>query len=138
MFKQPTRVGHFVASDSATTWTVAHQVPLSMGFTQQEYWSGLPSLLQIFQTQGLNPGLLHCRCILYCVSHQGSPRYLLIKGKTGTPSQVLCPQNPCSPCTHCLDQAGKGSGDLGTGSDGRRAWLATAHGVTKSWTQLSY
>ena len=23
-------------------WTVAHQVPLSMGFSRQEYWSGLP------------------------------------------------------------------------------------------------
>ena len=26
----------------ATPWTVAHQVPLSMGFPRQEYWSGLP------------------------------------------------------------------------------------------------
>ena len=28
----------------ATPWTVAHQVqaPLSMGFSRQEYWSGLP------------------------------------------------------------------------------------------------
>ena len=25
-----------------TLWTVAHQVPLSMGFSRQEYWSGLP------------------------------------------------------------------------------------------------
>ena len=25
-----------------TPWTVAHQVPLSMGFSRQEYWSGLP------------------------------------------------------------------------------------------------
>ena len=25
-----------------TTWTVAHQVPLSMKFSRQEYWSGLP------------------------------------------------------------------------------------------------
>ena len=24
-----------------TPWTVAHQAPLSMGFSQQEYWSGL-------------------------------------------------------------------------------------------------
>ena len=24
----------------ATLWTVAHQVPLSMGFPRQEYWSG--------------------------------------------------------------------------------------------------
>ena len=26
----------------ATLWTVAHQSPLSMGFSRQEYWSGLP------------------------------------------------------------------------------------------------
>ena len=28
----------------ATLWTVAHQTPLSMGFSRQEYWSGLPFL----------------------------------------------------------------------------------------------
>jgi len=26
----------------ATPWTVAHQAPLSMGFSRQEYWGGLP------------------------------------------------------------------------------------------------
>ena len=26
----------------ATSWTVACQAPLSMGFSRQEYWSGLP------------------------------------------------------------------------------------------------
>ena len=26
----------------ATLWTVAFQAPLSMGFSRQEYWSGLP------------------------------------------------------------------------------------------------
>ena len=26
----------------ATPWTIAHQVPPSMGFCRQEYWSGLP------------------------------------------------------------------------------------------------
>ena len=29
-------------SDSATPWTVAHQAPLSMGVSRQEYQSGLP------------------------------------------------------------------------------------------------
>ena len=29
-------------STLATPWTVAHQVPLSMIFSRQEYWSGLP------------------------------------------------------------------------------------------------
>ena len=26
----------------ATPWTIAHQVPLPMEFSRQEYWSGLP------------------------------------------------------------------------------------------------
>ena len=35
------------------------------------------SLLQgLFPTQGLNPGLQHCRWILYQLSHKGSPRIL--------------------------------------------------------------
>ena len=29
-------------SDSMTPWIVACQAPLSMGFSRQEYWSGLP------------------------------------------------------------------------------------------------
>ena len=37
-----------------TPWTVAHQAPLSMGFSRQEYWSGLP-----FPSSGdlLDPGM---------------------------------------------------------------------------------
>ena len=35
----------------ATPWTVAHQAPLSMEFSRQEYWSGLP-----FHTPGGLPG----------------------------------------------------------------------------------
>ena len=46
----------------ATPWTVAYQAPPSMGFSRQEYWSGLPFhfLLQgIFLTQGSNLHILH-------------------------------------------------------------------------------
>ena len=58
----------------ATPWTAVHQVPLSMRFSRQGYWNGLPFLLQgIFPTQGSNPGLLHCRQILYRLSYKGSP-----------------------------------------------------------------
>ena len=38
-------------------------------------WVAFPCL-QIFPTQGLNPGLRHCRRILYQQSHKGSPRIL--------------------------------------------------------------
>ena len=34
----------------ATPWTAAHQAPLSLGFSRQEYWSGVasPSSVYIF------------------------------------------------------------------------------------------
>ena len=39
---------------------------------------GCHALLQgIFLTEGSNPGLLHCRLILYHLSHQGSPIFLI-------------------------------------------------------------
>ena len=33
---------HSVKSNSATSWTIARQAPLSMGFSKQECWRGLP------------------------------------------------------------------------------------------------
>ena len=35
-------VNHSVVPDFATPWTVAWQASLSLGFSRQEYWSGLP------------------------------------------------------------------------------------------------
>ena len=57
-----------------TPWTVAYQVPLSRDFPGKNTGVGCHFLLQeIFLTQGLNPGLPHCRQTLYHLSHQGSP-----------------------------------------------------------------
>ena len=54
----------------ATLWTVAPQAPLSMGFTRQEHWSGLPCPppgdLPSPGIESMSPRLLHCRQILYC------------------------------------------------------------------------
>ena len=63
-------LGHFSRVPLfVTPWTVAYQAPLSMGFPRL--------LLQgVFLTQGSNPRLLqllHCRWILYLLSHRGSP-----------------------------------------------------------------
>ena len=53
----PSCFGH--GSLFVTPWTVAHQLPLSMGFSRQEYWSGLSSpSLGIFLTKGWNLHLL--------------------------------------------------------------------------------
>ena len=57
----------------AAAWTVAHQAPSSMVFPKQEYWSELPFPSQrTFQTQGLNPCLLHWLADSLPLSHQGS------------------------------------------------------------------
>ena len=56
----------------ATPWTVAHQAPLSMELSRQEYWSGL-----LFPSPGNLPhpgteaGSAALREMLYQLSHQG-------------------------------------------------------------------
>ena len=45
-----------VVSNRADLWTVARQAPLSMGFSRQEYWSGLPCpLLGDLPDPGIKP-----------------------------------------------------------------------------------
>ena len=80
-----------VVSNSAISWTVACQALLSMEFSRQEYWSGLP-----FPTQGLDPGLLHCRQILYHLSHQWHLilSSQLFKNCFGNFLYLNCPQAP--------------------------------------------
>ena len=67
-----------VVSDSEKPWTVAHQAPLSMVFSRQEYWSGLP-----YPPPGdlpnpeIEPAFHYVSCIgrqvLYHYCHLGSP-----------------------------------------------------------------
>ena len=57
---------HSSVSNSATPWIAAHQVPLSMKFSRQEYWSDCHFLLQeIFQIQGYWVWKLHLLCLLH-------------------------------------------------------------------------
>ena len=85
--KKNESVGLSLESDSlwvCSQWTVAHQAPPFMEFPGQEYWSGLPFPSQgIVPTQGSNPALLHCRQILYCLSHRS------------------CQMNNCTMMRHC-------------------------------------
>ena len=56
-----------------TPWTVAHQARLSVGFSRQEYWNGLPFLFQrIFTTKRLNLSLLHWQVDYVPLSYLGS------------------------------------------------------------------
>ena len=75
-------VSDSVSDSFANPWTVTHQAPPSLEFSRQGYWSGLP-----FPSPGdlPDPGikprspagsLLHCRQILYQLSHQGHLRQI--------------------------------------------------------------
>ena len=81
------RVGHdWVTKQQYVTYMVPESVKwkwksfsrvwllVTHGLYRPGYWSGYHSLLQgIFPAQGSNPGLPHCRWILYQLSYQGSP-----------------------------------------------------------------
>ena len=57
-----------------TPWTVACQAPLSMGFSRQEYWNGLPcSLPGDLPNPGIGPSLL-------CLLHWRQPTPLCLPG----------------------------------------------------------
>ena len=61
----------------ATPWTVATRLLCPWGSPGKNARVGCHALLQgMFPTQGLNPGLSHCRWILYHLNHEGSPKIL--------------------------------------------------------------
>jgi len=74
-----------VVSDSVTPWTVACQALLSMEFSRQEYWNGLPLLLQGSSQHRDWIPLFHVSCIgrqilYYCATWEAPHLlYLLIK-----------------------------------------------------------
>ena len=60
-----------------TPWSVARQPPLPWNSPGKDIGVGCHAFFQeIFPTQEYNPGLLHCKWVLYRLSHQGNPRIL--------------------------------------------------------------
>ena len=99
----------------ATPWTAVYQAPPSMGFSKQEYWSGLPlpnhsqSLYGPGGASGKEPA---CQCRRHKIpGSRRSPG-----GGHGNPLQYSCLENPM---------------------DGG-AWWATVHSISKSWTWLRW
>ena len=91
----------------ATPWTVAHQAPPSMGFSRQEYWSGLP--LKFF-------------CLYHSLVHSEAGDLGSVSGLgrssgrgNGNSLQYSCLENPMD----------------------RGACRATVHGVAKSGKRMS-
>ena len=50
----------------ATPWTAAYQAPPPMGFSRQEYWSGVPLP---FPKESLNPPKLYITMLVTCFAH---------------------------------------------------------------------
>ena len=94
----------------ATLWTIACQAPLSMGFSRQEYWSGLPCP---------PPGDLHNPGIRLCLSLALTGRFFITSATwdgegNGNPLQCSRLENPVD----------------------RGAWWAAVYAVAQSWTRL--
>ena len=71
----------------ATSWTVAHQTPPSMEFSRQEYWSGLPFLLQgIFPWVSCTAGRFFTLWVARENTNPGCP----------LPASRVCPYCPCT------------------------------------------
>ena len=104
---------NFPYSLFAIPCTVAHQAPLSMGLSREEYWSGL-----LFPNPGYlpNPGFEH----RFPAMQETWVQSLGLQGRSPEEGNDNPLQYSC----------------LGNAMD-REAWWATVHGIAKSWTQLS-
>ena len=92
----------------AIPWTVAHQAPLSIGFSRQEYWNGLPcSPPRVLPKPGLNLQLL---CLLLwqvdslpLVPQKGSPKKVGEAILLQPPAELAVPPTPgVMPSSHLI------------------------------------
>ena len=112
-----------VVSNFGTPWTVVRQAPLSMGFSRQEYWSGLPfsspgkrrpnlSLFALHQETGNNQTInmvwyQHSTSLLYSWFVWQSCRRPMVPLSL-IPLLAYVPLNPCfdqtasSLCSECI------------------------------------
>ena len=82
-------------------WTVLTRLFCPWDFPGKNTWVVCHSLLQrIFLVQGLNPSILYCRQILYCLSHQGSPHMTFSSVQFSSVSRS-CPIL-CDPMNHSM------------------------------------
>ena len=121
-----------------TTWTAAHQAPLSMEFSRPEYWSGLsfPSpgylpdpgiepmspALQVNSLPSEPPGKPSCFCECTLKRAQGPCTGTTLRDVIGGEEKAMG--------THSSTLAWKNPMDGG-------AWWAAVSGVAQSWTRLS-
>ena len=74
---------------SVTPWTVAHQAPLSMGFSRQEYWSGVPYPTPgDLPDPGINTASLALASEFFTAVPPGKPPYYT--GSLSKGQEVIC------------------------------------------------
>ena len=105
-------LSHSVMANSVTLWTVACQSSPSMGFSRQEYWSGLlcppPGDCPDSEIKPASPAW---QVDSLPLSHQGSPLQATPNGKNSMRVLVaqscltLCDPTDCSPSVHGILQA---------------------------------
>ena len=114
-------LGRFIVSDSATLWTVARQAPPSMGFSRQEYWSGLPrppagDLLKPLMELESPAGRFFTQWDTWEAPAICTHIYIYMGEGNGNPFQYSCLEN----------------------SVDRGAWWAAVHGVAQGRTLLKW
>ena len=140
----------------ATPWTVTYQAPLSMGFSRQEYWSGLPfpspgdlpdpgvepgsPALQANALNSEPPGKPYVG-VFICKKNSGEKNLGFNRSYSDGKASAYNVGDPGS-----ILGSGRSPGEengnplqyycLGNTMD-RGAWWATVHGVAKSRTRLS-
>ena len=88
---------HSVLSDSLQP----HGLYSPWNFSGQNTGVGSLSLLQAIFATRLNPGLPHCRQILYQLSHKGSPRFLEWVAYPFLPQRIFLTQELNWGLLHC-------------------------------------
>ena len=116
----------------ATTWTVAYQAPQSMGFSRQEYCSGLPfPSPEDLPDPGMEPGSPTLQADALPSKSPGKPQ--TVKNLPAIPETRILSLDWEDPleegmATHSSILAQRNPMD-------REIWWATVHEVSKSWTR---